>query len=300
MYPGRHIGRSLRATVPGLLILYTLARAYHDWPALDRSLDRRPAELLNQLTAGLDDRHDLYLTDLNWQIANGLSYYGKVVRPEIAYARLPDVLLYAPALVADNREIGRDLVLTERARVELNAAYGPLLPTDPDPRVAVEPLAASIESLRPGTRYVLCVLRPSRDLALDSAELNRAWHLLTGVDEGRDGDDRLTSSLPKENYGVLAGLVGQRPQLVMDASRPFRRNVTLDGVDVEVRMESWLPADTIRRMGFGHVIAARRHTLIVERGVSFVAFDDQGHAIRTAYRSNIFAPQRRYILEPQR
>ena len=38
-------------------------------------------------------------------------------------------------------------------------------------------------------------------------------------------------------------------------------------------MESWLAADTIRRMGFGHVVAAHRHTLIVERGVSFVAFD---------------------------
>ena len=61
-------------------------------------------------------------------------------------------------------------------------------------------------------------------------------------------------------------------------------------------MESWLSADTIRRMGFGHVIAARRHTLIVERGVSFAAFDDSGRAIRTAYASNIFAPQPRYPL----
>ena len=42
---------------------------------------------------------------------------------------------------------------------------------------------------------------------------------------------------------------------------------------VEVRMESWLAADTIRRMGFGHVVAGRHHTLIVERGVSFAAFD---------------------------
>jgi hypothetical protein len=61
-------------------------------------------------------------------------------------------------------------------------------------------------------------------------------------------------------------------------------------------MESWLSADTIRRMGFGHVIAARRHTLIVERGVSFAAFDASGDAIRTAYASNIFAPQPRYLV----
>ena len=62
-------------------------------------------------------------------------------------------------------------------------------------------------------------------------------------------------------------------------------------------MESWLSADTIRRMGFGHVIAARRHTLIVERGVSFAAFDSAGRPMRTAYASNIFAPQPRYLVK---
>ena len=53
-------------------------------------------------------------------------------------------------------------------------------------------------------------------------------------------------------------------------------------------------------MGFGHVIAAHQHTLIVERGVSFVAFDENGRARRTAYRSNIFAPQPRYLVEISR
>ena len=301
IYPGRHIGRALRATVPSLLIVYAIARAYHDLPALDRSADRRPTELLEQLTTGLDDRRDVYLTDFNWQIANGLSYYGKVIRPELAYGRLPDVLLYAPALVRDNRTIGRDIVLSERARAEVNAAYGPLLPTVADARVDVKPLTASIAGIPRGTRYVLCVLRPSRDLALDSEELNRAWQQLIGAARpDRNGHEGETSKTPKEDYAVLAGLVGGRPQLVLESSRPFRRIVTLDGVDVEVRMESWLAADTIRRMGFGHVVAAHRHTLIVERGISFVAFDDQGRAILTAYRSNIFAPQRRYLIEPQR
>ena len=50
-------------------------------------------------------------------------------------------------------------------------------------------------------------------------------------------------------------------------------------------------------MGFGHVIAAHRHTLIVERGVSFVAFDERGRPLRTAYASNIFAPQARYLID---
>jgi len=44
------------------------------------------------------------------------------------------------------------------------------------------------------------------------------------------------------------------------------------------------------------VIAARQHTLIVERGVSFVAFDDRGRPLRTAYFANLFAPERRYLI----
>jgi hypothetical protein len=61
-------------------------------------------------------------------------------------------------------------------------------------------------------------------------------------------------------------------------------------------MESWLAFDTIRRMGFGHVIANRRHTLIAERGISFVAFDGQGRPIRTAYLAGIFEPTVRYFV----
>jgi hypothetical protein len=62
-------------------------------------------------------------------------------------------------------------------------------------------------------------------------------------------------------------------------------------------MESWLSADTIRRMGFGHIVAARQHTLIVERGISFVAFDGGGRPLRSGYRSGIFAPQSRYLIK---
>ena len=61
-------------------------------------------------------------------------------------------------------------------------------------------------------------------------------------------------------------------------------------------MESWLPFDTIRRMGFGHVVANRHHALVVERGLSFVALDGTGNPIRTAYLGGIFAPQPRYVI----
>jgi hypothetical protein len=284
-------GRAVRSGTPAvaaLLAVYAGARAYHDFPALDRSRDARPATVVDALTRDLDDRHEILLTDLNWQIGNGLSYVARVKRPEIAYARMPDVLLYAPALVADNRAIGRNVALTERARASIEAAYGPLLPIIPDARVAVPRLTDAIAAAAPGTRYVLCVLRPSRDLGLDAAEVSAAISTLTG---GRK------TALPSGDYAAMAGLAGDAPDLIAAGDRPFRRELWLNGVRVEIRMESWLASDTIRRMGFGHVIAAHQHTLIVERGVSFASFGEDGSAIRAAYASNIYAPQARYLID---
>jgi transmembrane protein TMEM260 (protein O-mannosyltransferase) len=280
--------RFLRGAVAGLLVLYAGARAYRDFPALDRSRDDRPSTVLGALTAGLDDRRAVLLADLNWQVQNGLSYLTRARQPEIAVARMPDVALYAPALVADNRAIGREVVLTERARATAAAAYGPLLPIAPDARVAVPRLTDTVRDVTPGTRYVVCVLRPSRDLRLDAADLAGALQSLAG---GRAVD------LPTGDYTAVAGVAGAAPALVTSSEFPFSRRVTLDGVAVDIRMESWLAADTIRRMGFGHVIAGRRHTLIVERGVSLVTFDAQGSALRTAYAANIFAPQPRYLID---
>ena len=286
--PRKGVRPLFRDVFAALLLLYAGARAYRDFPALDRSRDDRPSAVLAPLTAGLDDRRAILLTDLNWQIQNGLSYFAKVKRPEIAAARMPDVLLYAPVLIADNRAAGREVALTERARATAAAAYGPLLPIARDQRVPVPRLADTTRDLPRGTRYVLCVLRPSRDLSLDADELGRALRSLAG---GRP------IALPAGDYTAVAGIAGQVPALVVAAPLPFSRTVTLDGVNVSIRMESWLSADTIRRMGFGHVIAAHQHTLIVERGVSFAAFDEQGRALRTAYLSNIFAPQARYLID---
>jgi hypothetical protein len=132
------------------------------------------------------------------------------------------------------------------------------------------------------------MLRPSSDLSLDAAELSAALEILTG---GRE------TALPPGDYAAIAGLAGSAPDLVVAADRPFRRELTLQAVRVEIRMDSWLTSDTIRRMGFGHVIAAHQHTLIVERGVSFVSFDEHGAAARTAYASNIYEPQARYLID---
>jgi transmembrane protein TMEM260 (protein O-mannosyltransferase) len=269
-----------------LTAIYGGFRAYHDFPALDRTEDRRATEALDRLAGGLDDQHEIMVADLNWQIANGLSYYAKVLHPEIAVAWLPHVLLYLPALAADNRAAGREVVLTDRARDVAAEAYGPLAATVPDDRTPTTSLTTVVSSLPSGTRYVLCVLRPTREFQLDRDDLASAARRL---EEG-------TADFPDGDYAAIAGRVGARPDLAFGSNLPFSREVQVDGVAVEIRMESWLASDTIRRMGFGHVVAARRHTLIVERGVSFAAFDDRGRPIRTAYAAGLFAPQPRYRL----
>jgi hypothetical protein len=284
-------GRVWRRGLPvaaATLVLYAGSRAYRDFPALDRSADDRPARVLAPLTAGLDDRRAILLTDLNWQVQNGLSYYTKVQRPEVVVGRMPDVQLYAPILVADNRAIGREVALTERAQASAAAAYGPLLPVVRDPRVPVPPLSDAAREIARGTRYVLCILRPSRDLSLDREDLARTLDVLSG---GK------AIAIPPGDYAAVAGLAGEPPALIVAGQRPFRRDLVLDGVDVAIRMESWLASDTIRRMGFGQVVAAHHHTLIVERGVSLAAFDEQGVASQVAYASNIFAPQARYLVD---
>ena len=281
--------RWLRRGAPvaaALVAAYAGTRAYRDFPALDRSADTRPYDAVSSLTTGLDDQQTILLTDMNWQVANGLSYFAKVHQPSIAHARLPDVLLYAPALALDNRAIGRRIALTERARAEVNSAYGPMLPIDRDPAVPVASLTDRLCDLPAGTRYVLCVLKPSRDMRLDLDDLGRGLQALAGA----------VPMIPDGDYVAIAGIVGQPPNLVYGSNLPFTRQVQVDGVVVDVRMESWLSSDTIRRMGFGQVIAGRQHTLIVERGVSFAAFDQDGHASRTVYAANIFAPQPRYLI----
>jgi hypothetical protein len=271
-----------------LFLLRVGVRGYDNFPALDRSGDTRPTQVIAALTAGLDGTRAILLTDMNWQVQNGLAYFAKVVRPDVAYTRMPDVLLEAPGVVARNAAVGRTVALTERAAAQLRAAYGPLLPVRRDPRVPIRPLSAIARDVPAGTRYVLCVLRPLRGVALDAAEVAAT---LRAVGDGAP------VVLPPGDYGAVAGRIGAPPRLVTASGSPFRARVSLDGVSVDIRMESWLAADTIRRMGFGQVVAGRRHTLIVERGVSFVAFDEQGRPVSTAYASNIFAPQPRFLVE---
>jgi transmembrane protein TMEM260 (protein O-mannosyltransferase) len=272
---------------PTLLVAYALVRAYSDYPALDRSADRRPTGVLRALTDGIDDRHAILLTDLNWQVQNGLSYFAKMVKPEVAFARMPDVLQYAPALIIDNHGIDRDVVLTARARAALIGSYGPLFPTHTYGDSESSSLDRLVARISEGTRYVLCVLKPSGGFRLDIGDLNRAVLRL---------DPNKPISFGEHDYLAVAGTVGQSAT-VFASDRPFRQHIIVGGVPVELRMDAWLSVDTIRRMGFGHVIAAHQHTLIVERGVSFVTFDVQGRTMDAAYFAGIFAPEPRFIVE---
>jgi hypothetical protein len=237
------------------------------------------------MTEGLSERNALLMTDMNWQLQNGLTYFGQYVRPEVLHTWLPDVLLYAPALMHDNRAIGREIIATERAANQITAAYGPLFKSERTR--AVPTLENVVGTLPAGTRYVLCVLKPAGEFVIDYGDLDRAIRRLTGGG---------APTIRSQDYVVLAGRAGTAPVLFQASNDPFRRRVRLDGVAVDVRMESWLAFDTIRRMGFGHVIANRHHSLIVERGISLVTLDDDGRPLRTAYAAGIFAPQPRYVM----
>lgn len=283
-----HLDRLARArgAIAAAAIVLALGQGWRNFPALDRHEDERPTRLLAALTDDALERNAILLTDLNWQVQNGLNYFAKYSRPEVAFARMPDVLLYAPALVGDNASIGRRTLLTARARSELASMYEPLFRIDREPMPPTPALSALAGELTPGTRYVLCVLKPTRESAIDVADLQRAVAVLTAG---------AVSVVPSNDYVAIAGASGAAPALVRGSDRPFRSSVPVGGVRVDVRMESWLAFDTIRRMGFGQVVAAHHHTLIVERGVSFATFDERGRPLRTAYAANIFAPEPRYV-----
>jgi hypothetical protein len=277
-----------RGVVYVLALMLAAARIYADYPALDRSGDRRPEAAMRALTEAADERSALLITDLNWQLQNGLTYYGQHQHPEIAYVRLPEVLLYAPVLIRDNMSAGRRVLLTERARHIVGASYGPLVRIARDEAAGPRRLSDVVGGLAGGASYVLTVLRPSREFPLDRADLLRTVQYLTGGSSMLSGD---------EEYAVVAGSIGLPASLSRSSARPFRSQVRLDATDVTVRLDSWLTFDTIRRMGFGHVIAGRTHAQILERGINLVVLDRSGAVIAAEYRSGIFAPQPRFMVE---
>jgi hypothetical protein len=270
--------------VAAVLLAYPAWRAWDTWPVMDRHEDTRPVAWLSDMTRGLDD-HTLLLGDINWQLENGFDYYASRLRRNMNVVRATDYVLTLPLLIRDNMAAGRTIFATPLARDLAQAAYGGLFEFVPDPRVVAPPLVRRLSSLAPGTPYVITLLAPYPDLVFDRSELADAVRFLTGG----------TATLPPgASYEMMAGLVGRTPVITSRSDRPYRAAFALGPLPLDVRMESWLPADTIRRAGFGHVIVARRHVLTLERGVSVVALSPTGAPVLATYASSLFAPLPRF------
>ena len=268
-----------------LVFLYAAWRAWDTWPAIDRHDDRRAQTLVTRLALGITPQSGVLVTDLNWQVENALLYYSRWQRRDIPWVRFPDVALHFPFLVRDNEAISRDIVLDAYSAREVVAALGPLFSIQPDPIRASPDLLDAVAGLPSGTPYVLCVLTPPREEQLDPAMLRTALDMLTG------GHIPSWSTGP---YQLIAGMTGDAPAITRSAEYPFRQDFRLLGDPFTVRMESWLPSDTFRRAGFGHVIAGREHVQILERGVNLVWFDRNARPSEPVYAASLYAPGARF------
>jgi hypothetical protein len=269
-----------------ILLSYPAWRAYDTLPAMDRSQDHEPQQVLDRLISGMDTGHEVLGADLNWQLHNGLDYYVKHTRPDLVAFDLPATLLSFPFLVSRNTALGRTVLLTDGSATMVRQLYGGLYDLERDSRVPILSLADRVGSLKPGTPYVLAVIEEYPEAPIDRADLAAAAKRLGTAD----------ADVPEGRFVVVAGRVGQAPVARRAASKPFRLQLDLAGHSVEVRIECWMPADTIRRAGFGHAIVDRHHELTLDRGVSFVALDDAGRAAVRAWESGHFAPQPRFIV----
>jgi hypothetical protein len=253
---------------------------------MDRSQDHEPQQVLDRLISGMDTGHEVLGADLNWQLHNGLDYYVKHTRPDLVAFDLPATLLSFPFLVSRNTALGRTVLLTDGSATMVRQLYGGLYDLERDSRVPILSLADRVGSLKPGTPYVLAVIEEYPEAPIDRADLAAAAKRLGTAD----------ADVPEGRFVVVAGRVGQAPVARRAAAKPFRLQLDLAGHSVEVRIECWMPADTIRRAGFGHAIVDRHHELTLDRGVSFVALDEAGRASLRTWASGLFAPQPRFIV----
>jgi hypothetical protein len=292
--------RATASIAAALLLLYPTYRGYDTFPAVDRSWDDRAVRLLDEVTSVRGDfptrpRDAIYGLDANWQLQNAIEYYMRERRPGFAWFTTDQIEWLQEGnratrfndLVAANAEIGRSVVLTERTAEKVSEPRPSHWVNDArnDGRSHFLDFSKRVESVPPGTPFVIAVLRSDQEYSLDTVGFAHAWRWLA--------PGMMMPAL--RHYTVIVGRVGKRPALVESHDRPYRVRVRLEPFDIDVRMESWLPTDTIRRAGFGHVVVNRRHALTLERGISFVALGSGGGAI---YGSGLFAPTGQFVLQP--
>ena len=280
-----------------LTLVYAGWRAWDTWPALDRHDDRRAESLVTRLALGANPQRAVLVTDLNWQLENALLYHTRWQQRDVPWVRLPDVELHFPLLVRDNEAISRDMILDAYSARDVVAAFGPLFPLQRDPISASADLIDEITGLSSATPYVLCVLTPPREEHLEPGLLRTALEMLTGghIPASLRIEDFLRTGT-SARYQVIAGLTGVAPIVARAEDSPFRMDFRLLDDPFTVRMESWLPSDTFRRAGFGHVIRGREHVLTLERGVSLVWFNRDARSSNPVYAASLYAPGPRFRL----
>ena len=205
---------------------------------------------------------------------------------------MPDVLLYAPALIADNRAIGREVALTERARATAGTPpTGRCSRSTRDRRVAGRrdwPICVAIFRRARATccaccdRRAICA-RHASDLARRARALDRR--------RARVALPPATTRPSPDRRRAAGARHGAAP------CRSATRS-TLDGVAVDVRMESWLavghdPPHGLRPRRRRPTAHADRRTRRQLRGVRRA----RPRRCGPAYASNIFAPQPRYLID---
>jgi len=259
-------------------------RGWTTWPLADRHEDRRGEQLIAQLTTGITDNDALLVSQMDWQLENVLRYTARYLRRDLAWVRLGDVMLHWPFLVDDTHRLGRDIVMTADAVADVLAAYNPS-PIVEDASAAAEPFGDVAVRIPRGVPYVLCILTPPPGYVLDSAVLDETIAALTG--------GRLPARTPA-SYEVIAGFAGDTPQIHRSSARPFTVGFRLLDEPFTLHLEGWLPFETFRRAGFGHVLRGREPLLTVERGVSLVWLGRDGRPSPPRYAAGVFAPQPRF------
>lgn len=282
--PRRAVGTVMTAA----LLAYPTWRIVDTLSAVDRSHDRRANELCERMLAGLGARNSILIGDLGWQVHNALGYYMQQYRPDVAATLSAQVLPHFPAFAEANLATGRDIVMTSAAADRVQGAFGPLYDVRSDQRGQVYLLERELRVLQNvpenNALYVLVVLTPLPGAALDTAALERAVDRLAHI------------PLPRATYVLLAGRAGSPPAVVRASDRPFRVSTRLDALELDIRIDSWLPFDTMRRAGFGHVIANGRHAVTIERGVTFAALGDSGRPWMVHYAGGSFAPVPLFVI----
>ena len=264
------------------LFAYAGYRAWDIWPIADRHRDRRADLLVARTVAAVNDTNAVVLADLGWQSENALLYSARYERRQLAWRRVAEVLPHLPFLVNDNHAIGRDIVLAGNAAARVTDAYGPLFPLAAD-NLTGRGIAEQAAAVQRGTPYVLTLLTPTSDERLDTEDFDAAVETLATAQAARRSE---------AHFQIWAGIAGDSAALHEEWPSPANTAFSLLGDRFQVRLEGWLPFETFRRAGFGHVLRGRESVLTIERGVSLVWFDADGTPV-VAYAAGLYEPKPR-------